>query len=184
MRIISGTHKGRPIKVTKDFKDRPTTDFAKESLFNILKNMFNFENLKVLDLFAGSGNISFEFASNGIFDITMVDNNPQYIDFIEQQAAELFPENKFIYIPADVFDFLKKYSLNYDIIFADPPYKLENISSFPDLILENNTILNDTLFILEHSKLFDFEDHKYFLKHKKYGKVHFSFFIKINEQIN
>jgi len=181
MRIIGGSHKSRIIKVLSQFKDRPTTDFAKESLFNVLNNTYYFEDLTVLDLFAGSGSIGFEFASRGTKSITSVDSNKLYSDFIKKQSVEIFGNGIFQVINADVFDFLKKHPLNYDVIFADPPYKIENIDLLPDLVFENKYLNNDSLFILEHSKYINFEQHKYFQKEKIYGYVHFSFFSKEKE---
>lgn len=178
MRIISGTKRGKQISVLKNFSDRPTTDIAKEGLFNVLKNMYYLEEFKVLDLFAGTGNISFEFVSNGVTDITCVDANPKYIDFINYQAKEIFPEVFFKCINSDVFNFAKKQPLDYDIIFADPPYNLEEVKNLPDLIFENKDLPDDALFILEHGKRVNFENHNFFFKEKKYGKVHFSFFKK------
>ncbi|MEA3451751.1 MAG: RsmD family RNA methyltransferase [Bacteroidota bacterium] len=176
MRIISGNNKGRKIKVLKDFKDHPTTDFAKESLFNILNNLYYFEDIRVLDLFTGSGNISFEFASHGTSDITLVDSNSRYVRFIEQQTEGIFPEVDFNCIIADAFDFVKNTPLNYDIIFADPPYSMENVDKLPDLVFANEHISDDLLFILEHSKKQNFKNHHFFIKERKYGNVHFSMF--------
>ena len=176
MRIIAGKHRGRIINVSKEFKDRPTTDFAKESLFNILNNYYYFEDLKVLDLFAGTGNISYEFASRGTTDITAVDMSKRYTNFIETQADKIFSENPIVTINADVFNFVEKHPLDYDLIFADPPYKLEEIDKLPDLIFANKYLKKDTLFILEHSKFFNFKDHPKLKEERKYGKVHFSFF--------
>jgi 16S rRNA (guanine(966)-N(2))-methyltransferase RsmD len=178
MRIISGEKKGRIIKVPRNFKDRPTTDMAKEALFNILNNLYYFDQIRVLDLFAGSGGISFEFASHGTNDITLVDSNPAYTSFIEKQAEEIFSDNIINIVTADVFDFCKSVPLNFDIIFADPPYSLKNLDELPDLVLENQGFPDDALFILEHSKRNNFKNHKYFLKERKYGNVHFSFFGK------
>jgi len=178
MRIISGNYKGKQIKVYKNFKDRPTTDFAKEGLFNILNNMYYFEDIKVLDLFSGTASISFEFASHGTTNITLVDANKKYTEFIKKQSTEMFSEMKFNIITADVFDFVKNYPLNYDVIFADPPYDLAELATLPDLVFENKDILNDTLFILEHSKSNNFKNHPFFIKEKKYGNVHFSLFSK------
>ncbi len=182
MRIISGTHRGRPINVLKDFTDRPTTDIAKEGLINILNNMYYLEDFTVLDLFAGTGNVSFELASNGVINITAVDNNAKYMNFLENQADEFFPDIAFNTITADVFEFVKKYPLSFDIIFADPPYDLPNIDTIPDLIFANKDIPNDALLILEHSKKYNFNEHKFFLKEKKYGKVHFTFFTNENDK--
>lgn len=176
MRIISGNHKGRHISVYKNFKDRPTTDFAKEALFNILNNQYYFDEIRVLDLFAGTGSISFEFASHGTTDITMVDSNAKYTEFIRNQAEEIFPDIKFNIITADVFDFIKSVPLDYDVIFADPPYGLAELSTLPDLIFSNAEITDNALFILEHSKANKFNEHPFFIKERKYGKVHFSMF--------
>ncbi len=178
MRIISGKHKGRTIKVMPGFKDRPTTDFAKEALFNILNNYYYFDEINVLDLFCGTGSISIEFASHGTTEITLVEKNNQYLNFVENQVAEIFPGVNFTFINADVFEFIKKFPLKYDVIFADPPYNLENIDFLPDLVFQNKSLPDDTLFILEHSKRHNFKDHKYFTKERKYGNVHFSFFSK------
>lgn len=178
MRIIGGNHKGRIINTLTGFKERPTTDFAKESLFNILNNYFYFEDLKVLDLFAGSGNISFEFASRGSKQILAVDKSKKYADYIENQAEEIFSDNPITTISADVFEFAKNHPLEYDLIFADPPYKLENIEKLPDIIFENKYVKDNTLFVFEHSKYLNFKEHLLFQKEKKYGYVHFSFFSK------
>ena len=176
MRIIAGNHKGRIIRATKDFKDRPTIDFAKESLFNILNNYYYFDEIKVIDLFAGTGNISYEFASRGTTQITAVDLSKKYTNFIEKESDKIFSDNPIMTITVDVFEFLAKHPLDYDVIFADPPYKLENIEKIPDLVFNNKYLKEDVLFILEHSKFHNFKEHPKFQKERKYGKVHFSFF--------
>ena len=176
MRIISGTHKGRPIKVYRKFSDRPTTDMAKEGLINVLKSMYFLEEFTVLDLFAGSGSISYEFVSNGVTEITCVDSNAKYIEYIKTQSQDLFPEVDFNCLTTDVFEFVKKFPLNFDIIFADPPYDLEGIETLPDIIFENKDIPNDALIIIEHGKETDFRNNKFIFKEKKYSRVHFSFF--------
>ncbi len=178
MRIIGGDFKGKTIKTLSSFKDRPTTDFARESLFNILNNYYYFDNVKVLDLFCGTGAISFEFMSRGTRQITAVDKNKKYTDFIEKQALNIFKENILLTINADAFDFIKNNILDYDIIFADPPYQMEEIEKIPNYIFENKYIKEDTMLILEHSKYFNFKNHNFFQKEKKYGHVHFSFFEK------
>jgi len=180
MRIISGKLGGKEIRLPKFFKDRPTTDYAKEALFNILSNWYDFEGLKVLDLFAGSGSISYEFASRGVESITIVDKNPRYLSFIKQTFRNYFPEleGKVMIVQDDVRSFLKERELDYDIIFADPPYALSWLEQIPELLFENETVRDDTLFILEHPKKYDFSSHPYFFRHKKYGEVNFSFFEK------
>ena len=179
MRIISGKHKGRTIRPPKFFKDRPTTDFAKEGLFSILNNWFDFDQIRVLDLFAGSGSITYEFASRGVKEITLVDKNPRYLSYIRQQLQQLFPEGHYFnIIRDDALSFVKERNLDYDIIFADPPYDLPELDQLPDLIFANPSLKDDAIVIIEHSKNNDFSKHPYFFDHRNYGSVHFSFFSK------
>ncbi|MFA5782026.1 MAG: RsmD family RNA methyltransferase [Bacteroidales bacterium] len=175
MRIVSGTHKGRLIHPTSNMAVRPTTDFAKESLFNILNNRIDFEETSVLDLFAGTGSITYEFASRGAKDITAIDINPRCCEFIRTTAATYGFLN-ITAVRADMFAFLGFCKVQYNLIFADPPYDMKNISLLPDLIF-NNKLLNDGgLFILEHSRYQNFTKHPAFFEHRNYGKVNFSFF--------
>ena len=179
MRIISGTRKGKKIVLPKFFKDRPTTDFGREGLFNVLNNQYYFEDIDVLDLFSGTGCISYEFASRGCKNITIVEKNKKYTNFINKQLDNIFPENNnFVVLQTDAFKFLENNPLNYDIIFADPPFLLENISEIPDFVFQNKALKLDTLLILEHSKRINFKEHEYFSKEKKYGNITFSFFMK------
>lgn len=178
MRIIGGDYRGKTIKTHNSFNERPTTDYARESLFNILNNSYYFDDIKVLDLFAGTGAISYEFMSRGTREIMAVDMNKKYTDFIEKHSMEIFKEEIILVITADGFEFIKNHPLDFDVIFADPPYKMEKIDTLPDLVFANKYIKEDTLFILEHSKYYNFRDHKYFQKEKKYGHVHFTFFEK------
>ena len=179
MRIISGSLKGKPIKLPKFFKDRPTTDFAKEALFSILNNWYDFEDIRVLDLFAGSGSISYEFASRGTREITLVDKNSRYLSYIRQQVKELFPSDYiFNIIHDDVLSFVRENNLAYDVIFADPPYDLPELEQIPDLIFQNPTLPDQSIVIIEHPKRIDFKEKPYFFDHRKYGNVHFSFFSK------
>ncbi len=176
MRIISGSHKGRNIKAPTNLPVRPTTDLAKESLFNILNNHFDFEDLDVLDLFAGTGNISYEFASRGAKRIVSVENNYRCAEFI-RKAAQEFGFNKIITVQrANVFVFLKYPQIPFDLIFADPPYEMEGIDTIPDLVFEQNLLKNGGWLILEHSKANSFKDHPLLLQHRNYGKVNFSIF--------
>ncbi len=176
MRIISGTHKGKIIKVPKGLPVRPTTDFAKEALFNILANKIDFENTTVLDLFSGTGHISLEFASRGSKSITGVDKNVQCVVFLKSISKELnFDINA---IKDDVFDFLKKNKLKFDLIFADPPYDLENISSINELIFTNDLLNEKGILIIEHGPKTNLESCAGFTRHRKYGNVNFSFFEK------
>jgi len=177
MRIISGKYKGRRITAPKNLPIRPTTDLAKESLFNILNNFYHFSELKVLDLFAGSGSISYEFGSRGSEDITSVDTDFGCIKFIKQTSDAFdFGINA---LKHDVFSFLEKNKSQYDVIFADPPYNLtqEQFEKIPNTIFENQLLAEDGMLIIEHSPHTNFEEVKHFSHSKKYGSSVFSFFI-------
>lgn len=160
----------------KSFKARPTTDFAKESLFNILNNRIDFEELKVLDLFAGTGSIGYEFLSRGCSKLTMIELNFKHIQFIKSVLKDLDEIAK-VY-RADVFKYLQNEKGKYDLIFADPPYDLANFEEVPKLVLKKDLLTDDGLFILEHPKNFNFSMLPGFVEIRKYGSVHFSFFKK------
>ena len=179
MRIISGKFRGRQIHPPANLPVRPTTDSAKESLFNILNNTIGFENLDVLDLFAGTGSISFEFFSRGCNSVTAVDIEHKCIHFIKQ-TAELMKADNLDAIRMNCFQFLKLPGRSYDLIFADPPYDLDGIDSLPDLICGGHMLKEDGLFILEHSKDYSFVESPNFSQHRKYGGVNFTFFSKRN----
>ncbi|MBI5220144.1 MAG: 16S rRNA (guanine(966)-N(2))-methyltransferase RsmD [Bacteroidia bacterium] len=175
MRIISGTHKGKPLYPPKNFDARPTTDFAKESLFNILNNHFDLSEISVLDLFSGTGSISFEFASRGCNDVTAVEINFRHYSFIKKAAAEMkFDTIKVV--KNNVFTFMKYCKKNYDLIFADPPYDMKNIDSIPGLIFEKKLLKESGRLIVEHSQNTDFSKHPGFIDLRTYGSVNFSFF--------
>ncbi|MFV0365162.1 MAG: RsmD family RNA methyltransferase [Mangrovibacterium sp.] len=175
MRIIGGKHKGRIFNLGKRFKHRPTTDIAKEGLFNILQNKLDFEDLSVLDLFSGTGNISFEFASRGCTNITAVELSFQHVRIIQDIMKDL-NEKQIKPVKANVFKFCEKVGKSYDIIFADPPYELKQLADIPNLIFDNNLLNPGGIFILEHPKDYDFSDQKAYTETRKYGSVHFSFF--------
>ena len=175
MRIVSGTHKSRPLHLPSNLPVRPTTDFAKESLFNIVNNKFDFNDISVLDLFSGTGSISYEFASRGAKDITSVEIEQRCCKFINSTAVS-FGFSNIRTIKADVFAFLGFCKIQYDIIFADPPYNMKNITELPDLVFKNNLLKSEGLFILEHSRYLNFTAHPAFSEHRNYGKVNFSFF--------
>ncbi|MDD7885680.1 16S rRNA (guanine(966)-N(2))-methyltransferase RsmD [Flavivirga sp. 57AJ16] len=176
MRIISGTYKSRKIVAPKNLPVRPTTDMAKESLFNILNNLFYFDDISVLDLFAGTGNISYEFASRGTQNITCVDQDYGCIKFINQTAESFeMPINT---IKSDVFKFLEKSNLQTNVIFADPPYNFseEEFAKIPELVFQNNMLLEDGILIVEHSKHTNLSNLNHYSYSKSYGGNMFSFF--------
>ena len=175
MRIVSGRYKRRIISPPKNLPVRPTTDMAKESLFNILGNYVNFEDSTVLDLFAGTGNISFEFVSRGCNSVTSVDKEFGCVRFIDQTANQL-DMNELVVIKQDAFRFIYTTKSKYDIIFADPPYKLNNISEISNLIFENSILRPKGWLIVEHPGELDLSEELHFFEHRKYGKVNFSFF--------
>lgn len=176
MRIISGKYKGRRIQAPKNLPVRPTTDMAKESLFNILNNYFNFGGLKILDLFSGTGNVSYEFASRGAESIISVDGDFGCVNFIKKTASEF--DMNITAIKSDVFKFLEKSKNTYDIIFADPPYGLEqkDFEKILDLIFENKLLDLEGMLIVEHSKFTNLEHKENFSFSKAYGGSIFSFF--------
>ena len=176
MRIISGKHKGRRLVAPKNLPVRPTTDMCKESLFNILNNYFNFNGLKVLYLFAGTCNISYEFASRGAGPITSVDADLGCINFIKKTTSEL--DLDISTIKSDVFSFIERNKSSYDIIFADPPYDLsqENFEKIIQLIFDNELLDEDGMLIVEHSKHTKLEHMTNFSFLKNYGGSVFSFY--------
>lgn len=175
MRIISGKYKSRRLRLPTNLKARPTTDFARESLFNILNNMLEWEETHALDLFSGTGSIAFELVSRGCPRVVSVEQNAVHYNFIcstkeTLSADELWP------LKADVFKYLKSGYEKFDFIFADPPYDLGAITTIPDLIFKGELLKSDGIFVLEHSKKHDFSDHEHLMKVKHYGSVYFSFF--------
>lgn len=175
MRIIGGKYRGKSIMPPQGYKARPTTDFAKEGLFNILNNEYEMDGLKVLDLFGGTGAITFEFASRGASMVYCVEMLPLHANFIKSQAAKFAMENVTV-VRHNVFEFLEICREKFDIIFADPPYALEGLASLPDKVFSKDILHPGAYFILEHPDEYSFESHPYFVKERKYGNVHFSFF--------
>lgn len=175
MRIIGGRFKARRFHPPDNIPTRPTTDFAKQGLFNVIDNYFNFENLVVLDLFAGTGSISYEFASRGCTDITSVEIFPRCADFIRKTSRELGLSNHQI-IQMDVFQFMATARRKYDIIFAGPPYPLENLAQIPDHIFSHQLVEGNGWFVLEHNPQHDFQQHPHYVKQKEYGTTIFSIF--------
>lgn len=175
MRIIGGKLKGRVIDLPPRYSARPTTDFAKEALFNILDNEYDFEDLRVLDLFGGTGAISYEFASRGAARVYSVEMSRENAQFIRREAARLGLD-AVVAVHENVFDFLPICREKFDIIFADPPYALEGLETIPDKVLGAGILHPERYFILEHGSEHSFREHPLFVKEKIYGRVHFSFF--------
>lgn len=181
MRIIAGSLRGRRLNPPQNLPVRPTTDMARESLFNILNNYVDYEECSVMDLFAGTGAVSLEFISRGAREVTSVDINLQCTEYIKQEATRLSVRNIHV-VRADVFDLLKRANRKFDIVFADPPYALEDIAKLPDLVFEKQVLTDDGIFVLEHPREYSFEEHPHFWQHREYGKVNFTFFaMKLDE---
>jgi 16S rRNA (guanine966-N2)-methyltransferase len=176
MRIISGKYKGRRISPPKNLPVRPTTDMSKEALFNVLNNHFNFSELKILELFAGTGSISYEFASRGCTPILCVDGDMGCVNFIKKTAKEF--DFDITALKSDVFKFLEKHKGNYDIIFVDPPYGMEQkeFEKIVELIFENELLDEEGMLVMEHSKYTKLEQMTNFSFQKSYGGSVFSFF--------
>ncbi|MEO7176478.1 MAG: RsmD family RNA methyltransferase [Saprospiraceae bacterium] len=177
MRIISGKYKGRRFSPPADkWPTRPTTDFAKEALFNILNNLLDFEESSVLDLFGGTGSHCYEFISRGCTDVTYVDQLAPAVAFVKKTIESLGEANSIRIVQSDVFQFIHNSGASYDYIFAGPPYPLKNLDSIPDKIFAHKMLNEDGLFILEHNAQHDFSNHEHFSQMRKYGGTHFTFF--------
>ena len=174
MRIIGGSLRGRAINPPVGYQARPTTDFAKEGLFNSLDNEFFFDGLAVLDLFGGTGSIAFEFASRGAGSVISVEMNSVNASFIRRTAAALGVAQTVQVVRHNVFDFIPLCTKRFDIVFADPPYALENLADIPNVALP--LLAEEGLLILEHGNNYDFSAHPRFIDHRNYGSVNFSFF--------
>lgn len=176
MRIIGGQHSGRKFHPPAHIPARPTTDVAKEGLFNTLNNMLDFEDLKTLDIFGGTGSISYELASRGATDLTLVEKDRKTLNFIQNEVKELGYEKYFKILPMDVFRFIEQCHEQYQFIFAGPPYALKEIDSLPLLIFEKSMLRPNGIFVLEHTPKNNYEIHPNFKKTKNYGTTIFSFF--------
>jgi len=176
MRIISGKYRKETINPPANFRARPTTDMAKESLFNILENNIDIESSKVLDLFSGTGSITYEFASRGCLDVTSIELNFVHYSFIKETISELKFNNEVKIFRSDAFKFLMHTDQQFDLIFADPPYNLINLTTIPGIVFSRGLLKPDGILILEHSVANQFENEPGFYQHKKYGSVNFSFF--------
>ncbi|WP_459188629.1 RsmD family RNA methyltransferase [Parabacteroides sp. APC149_11_2_Y6] len=184
MRIISGIYGRRRFDVPSTFSARPTTDFAKENLFNVLSNLTDLEGADALDLFAGTGSISFELLSRECRNVTAVEKNNQHASFIAKVAKELKTESLHL-IRGDVFRYLSSAPMqSFDFIFADPPYALKELPEIPRLVFERDLLREDGIFVMEHPKEYDFSELPYFNQRRIYGSVNFSIFIKEEEKTN
>jgi len=177
MRIVSGKYKSRRFDVPKSFKSRPTTDFAKENIFNVIANIIDLEDATALDLFAGTGSISFELVSRECKEVVSVEKDSAHYNFIKKVKAELKADN-LITIRMDAFKYIETSKLEFDFIFADPPYALTNLKDIPNLILSKGLLKPGGIFVMEHPKEYDFSALPYFSQRRVYGAVNFSIFIK------
>ena len=175
MRIITGLYKGRHFEIPRSFKARPTTDFAKENIFNVINGYVDLEGMTALDLFSGTGSISLELLSRGCSSVVSVEADRDHARFISQCMKKLGTDAN-ILIRGDVFRFLKSCHQQFDFIFADPPYALEQLPTIPALIFEYNLLKDDGLLVFEHGKQYDFSDNPHFFDHRSYGSVNFSLF--------
>lgn len=186
MRIITGIYKGRRFDIPRSFKARPTTDFAKENIFNVLNGYIDLEGARALDLFAGTGSISLELLSRGCSQVVSVEADRDHARFISECVRKLGVTNHQL-IRGDVFRYLKsaQKSLNlalnsstgaFSFIFADPPYALPNLPSIPDIVLQSGILAPGGVFVFEHGKQNDFSSHPCFREHRAYGSVNFSIF--------
>lgn len=181
MRIISGKFKGRRFDPPSNITARPTTDFAKESLFNLINNRMDLEDITCLDLFAGTGSISYELVSRGCSHVNSIEMSERQLSYMRKMIKDLKIDNMRP-MRMDVFRFIENSAYgSYDFIFADPPYQLENIQEIPDRIFANNLLNPDGLLIIEHGSKTSFADHPNFSEHRNYGNVHFSFFENITK---
>lgn len=176
MRIITGKYKGRHFEVPRSFSARPTTDFAKENLFNVLQAYIDFsESPTALDLFSGTGSITLELVSRGCGRVISIELDVRHHRLIKQFLDKL-QETAALPIRGDVFQYLAKCREQFDFIFADPPYALPQLGQLPDIVLSRQLLREDGLFVLEHGKTQDFSEHPRIVDHRAYGSVNFSFF--------
>jgi 16S rRNA (guanine966-N2)-methyltransferase len=175
MRVISGKYKGKRFSPPKRFPSRPTTDMAKEALFGIIDAKVYFEDLEILDLFSGTGNISLEFLSRGVGKVIGVDSSGISCNFQKKIATELDITN-WIILKQDAFHFLTENARQFDIVFADPPFEFPDLEKLTELVFQANCLVEDGLFILEHSERMDVSTFKYYKNTRHYGGVSFSFF--------
>ena len=175
MRVITGKYKGKHFEVPRSFKARPTTDFAKENLFNVLRAYLDFEETRALDLFPGTGSITLELLSRGCREVMSVERDRQHYAFIQSMLRHL-DDPAATAICGDALRFISKGFKEFDFVFADPPYALRELPELPERVMNSKLLAPGGLFVLEHGKNNDFTDHPCFLEHRAYGSVNFSFF--------
>lgn len=180
MRIITGKYKGRHFEIPRSFKARPTTDFAKENVFNVLTGYLDFEGISALDLFSGTGSITFELLSRGCAQVISVEQDRDHHRFICDCLKKLSPDSQqsahCLPLRGDVFRFIKSCRQQFDLIFADPPYALKELPQIPDLIINKGMLKEEGLLVFEHGKDYDFSQHPRFVEHRQYGSVNFTIF--------
>lgn len=177
MRIITGKYRGRHFDIPRSFKARPTTDFAKENLFNVLRGYLDFEETKALDLFGGTGSISLELLSRGCTKVMTIEKDRQHYSFISQCCRTL-KDNAWVPVCGDALRFIERCGESFDLVFADPPYALTELGELPERVMKSNLLNGNGLFVLEHGKNYDFSERPDFVEHRAYGSVNFSFFRK------
>ncbi|MDR0732818.1 MAG: RsmD family RNA methyltransferase [Dysgonamonadaceae bacterium] len=177
MRIISGKYKSRRFEVPKNFKARPTTDFAKENIFNVIGNLMDLDDAVALDLFSGTGSIAFELISRGCREVICVENDAVHYAFINKVKTALIAEN-LTPVRTDAFKYIASAGQTFDFIFADPPYVLPNLSQIPEMIFSHGLLKPESVFILEHSRDYDFSHLPFFNQRRVYGAVNFSIFVE------
>ncbi len=175
MRIITGQYKGRRFDIPRTFKARPTTDFAKENIFNVLTSYIDWEEAEALDLFSGTGSISLELVSRGCRQVVSIEADRDHHAFIKQCLQKLGTD-RCVAIRGDVFRYLKSCHQQFDFIFADPPYALPRLAEIPDIVLGGDLLKEGGVFVFEHGKRNDFSLHPRFVEHRSYGSVNFSIF--------
>lgn len=175
MRIITGKYKGRHFDIPRSFKARPTTDFAKENIFNVLTGYMDFEGATALDLFSGTGSITLELLSRGCSQVVSVEQDREHHRFISDCLKKLDTQ-ACLPLRGDVFRFLKNCRQQFDLVFADPPYALKELPQVPELVFEHQLLKTDGLLVFEHGKDYDFSQHPHFVEHRVYGSVNFSIF--------
>ena len=175
MRIITGKYKGRHFDIPRTFKARPTTDFAKENIFNVLTGYIDFDGAAALDLFAGTGSISLELLSRGCSEVVSVEKDRDHHRFIVQCVGKLNAGGVRC-VRADAFSYIARCRRKFAIIFADPPYALRELPAIPDLIFERELLAGGGIFVFEHGKEHDFSQHRHFVEHRSYGSVNFTLF--------